>query len=174
MGHFITPLKPNDPMIIPLSQQSAATLPPGYADAVLKMMNDAARGLRRAVNGCLINPSFMRYNPEATGDLENSAAIFPAATWLRAYFHDAGTFLKSPGKGGKVGGPNGSLGAGCPNNVCGKCQAGADGCLNPGGTDPAPFQVSCGHACVPVACVLWHACCGLRAVASDKVSVPKA
>jgi hypothetical protein len=51
--------------------------------------------------------------------VNSDSVFFPAASWLRAFFHDAGTFIKTPSRGGPKGGPNGSLGVGCDRNPCG-------------------------------------------------------
>ncbi len=130
----------------------------------------------------------MRRENEAV--VVNSASVFfPAAQWLRAFFHDAGlcaqhqaaqtislinlislmtplsavcrtvqsfthytmclschvllagTFVKSRGKGG----PNGSLGVGCPSNNCG-VQAGA--ALGP--QPVTPGTLACANSAPPV------------------------
>jgi hypothetical protein len=51
--------------------------------------------------------------------VSSDGVFFPAASWLRAFFHDAGTFIKPPTKGGPKGGPNGSIGVGCPRDPWG-------------------------------------------------------
>jgi hypothetical protein len=67
---------------------------------------------------------FLPYCPQAYANntriiVNSDSVFFPAASWLRAFFHDAGTFIKTPSRGGPKGGPNGSLGVGCPRNPCG-------------------------------------------------------
>jgi hypothetical protein len=59
------------------------------------------------------------YNNNTRIIVNSDGVFFSAAAWLRAFFHDAGTFIKTPSRGGPKGGPNGSLGVGCPCNPCG-------------------------------------------------------
>jgi hypothetical protein len=53
------------------------------------------------IGKCQFSIEGMRYaEPAAIIPVNSSSVFFPAGAWLRAFFHDAGTFIKSPSKGG--------------------------------------------------------------------------
>jgi len=79
----------------------------------------------------------MAYKNESL-PISSSDFFYPSAAWLRPFFHDAGTYVKG-GVKNKQGGPNGSLGAGCPNKDCGKPP--------PVGVSPDPFLSANGTNC---------------------------
>jgi hypothetical protein len=52
---------------------------------------------------CQFSLEGMRYNKVDIPKVNSTGVFFPAASWLRAFFHDAGTFIKSASKGGPKG-----------------------------------------------------------------------
>eukprot|EP00775_Hariotina_reticulata_P002170 gene2170-2489_t len=83
---------------------------PGYLAAFKALMTD----FEGVLGNCQFSLEGMAYNNNTVISVNSPNVFMPAASWLRAFFHDAGTYLKSTNKGG----PNGSLGVGCPNNTC--------------------------------------------------------
>jgi len=79
--------------------QAHATLDPSYLAAMKALIDD----LTAVIGKCQFSLEGMKYaNNDAT--LVNSSSVFfPSASWLRALFHDAGTFIKSPSQGGPKG-----------------------------------------------------------------------
>lgn len=59
--------------------------------------------LELSLVGCQISARGMRYATNGQPDVFSASVVFPAAAWLRAFFHDAGTFVKSPSKNGPKG-----------------------------------------------------------------------
>lgn len=60
--------------------------------------------LTSVIGKCQFSLEGMKYaNNDATVLVNSSSVFFPSASWLRAFFHDAGTFIKSPAKGGPKG-----------------------------------------------------------------------
>jgi hypothetical protein len=61
--------------------------------------------METVIGTCQFSLEGMRYNDNNGQPLPvNSAGVFfPAGSWLRAFFHDAGTFIKQPSKGGPKG-----------------------------------------------------------------------
>lgn len=60
--------------------------------------------LRTSVGKCQFSIEGMFYaDPNAFIPVNSAGVFFPAAAWLRAFFHDAGTFVKSPSQGGPKG-----------------------------------------------------------------------
>jgi len=94
--------------------------------------------LKVVTASCAISAFGMKYANE-TLNVESEGAFFPAAAWLRAFFHDAGSFVAQPKKGQqKGGGPNGSLAAGCTSNTCGQTAAGFPAAVPAAPTDTCP------------------------------------
>jgi hypothetical protein len=57
-----------------------------------------------AIGKCHFSLEGMKYaDNDLTIPITSSGVFFPAASWLRAFFHDAGTFVKSPSQGGPKG-----------------------------------------------------------------------
>lgn len=61
----------------------------------------------------------MAYNNNSVPIVKGAGVFLPAASWLRLFFHDTGTFVARKSEGGPKGGLNGSIGVNCPNNTCG-------------------------------------------------------
>jgi hypothetical protein len=58
----------------------------------------------QAIGKCQFSMEGMKYaDSEARIPVSSSGVFFPAASWLRAFFHDAGTYIKSPSQGGPKG-----------------------------------------------------------------------
>lgn len=112
-------------------------IPGSYLNASRELLAD----FESVVGSCQISLEGMAYRENEAVVVNSASVFFPAAQWLRAFFHDAGTFVKSRGKGG----PNGSLGVGCPNNNCG-VQAGA--ALGP--QPVTPGTLACANSAPPV------------------------
>lgn len=84
------------------AQQAASTVSDSYAAA----MRSLVANLETAIGRCQMSPEGMAYNDGTPGALikvDSDGVFFPAATWLRAFFHDAGTFIKNPSNGGPKG-----------------------------------------------------------------------
>lgn len=62
-----------------------------------------ATDLEPSIIGCQISARGMRYAINTDPDVFSASVVYPAAAWLRAFFHDAGTFVKSPSKKGPRG-----------------------------------------------------------------------
>ncbi|WIA34647.1 hypothetical protein OEZ86_012963 [Tetradesmus obliquus] len=110
---------PKDHPIVPAPTtrklQASSPVSAGYLAAFRRMIVE----LESTIADCQFSIEGMNY-ANNTRIIVNSDGVFhPAASWLRAFFHDAGTFIKKPSQGGPKGGPNGSLGVGCPRNPCG-------------------------------------------------------
>jgi len=71
-----------------------------YAAAIQALIKD----FERVVGKCQFSIEGMQYaNNDATILVNSAGVFFPAASWLRAFFHDAGTFIKNPAQGGPKG-----------------------------------------------------------------------
>jgi hypothetical protein len=94
-----------------LSWSSPTFVPsPEYLAAFKALLTD----FEAILGNCQFSLEGMAYNNNTVISVNSPNVFMPAASWLRAFFHDAGTYIKSTNKGG----PNGSLGVGCPNNTC--------------------------------------------------------
>jgi hypothetical protein len=84
-----------------MALQQTQTTPLTYRAALRALVAD----FEQVVGTCRFSLEGMRYNDLNGQPLPvNSAGVFfPAAAWLRAFFHDAGTFIKQPSKGGPKG-----------------------------------------------------------------------
>uniref|UniRef100_A0A383VUW9 Plant heme peroxidase family profile domain-containing protein n=1 Tax=Tetradesmus obliquus TaxID=3088 RepID=A0A383VUW9_TETOB len=107
--------QPNVPAPTTRKLQAASTVSAGYLAAFRRMTVE----LESVIGDCQFSVEGMAYATNTKIIVNSSSVFMPAASWLRSFFHDAGTFIKSPSKGGPKGGPNGSLGVGCPRNPCG-------------------------------------------------------
>ncbi|WIA14468.1 hypothetical protein OEZ85_002992 [Tetradesmus obliquus] len=102
---------PKDHPIVPAPttrkmQQASSPVSAGYLAAFRRIIVE----LESTIADCQFSIEGMNY-ANNTRIIVNSDGMFhPAASWLRAFFHDAGTFIKKPSQGGPKGGPNGSLG----------------------------------------------------------------
>jgi hypothetical protein len=85
---------------------------PEYLAAFKALMTN----FEQVLGNCQFSLEGMAYNNNTVISVNSPNVFMPAASWLRAFFHDAGTFIKSTNKGG----PNGSLGVGCSNSTCAK------------------------------------------------------
>jgi hypothetical protein len=90
-----------------LTLQAQATLDPSYLAAMERLINSLTT---QVIGKCQFSLKGMLYpGNDATLPVNSSGVFFPAASWLRAFFHDAGTFIKSASKGG----PKGETGHDC-------------------------------------------------------------
>lgn len=87
-------------LVVIVHPQAKATLDPSYQLA----MQALVASFNTTIGKCQFSLEGMRYtDPDAIISVSSSGVFFPAASWLRAFFHDAGTFIKSPSKGGPKG-----------------------------------------------------------------------
>lgn len=66
-------------------------------------MRALAADFEDVLGTCQFSLEGMQYNPAEVLTVNSTSVFFPAASWLRAFFHDAGTFIKQPSKGGPKG-----------------------------------------------------------------------
>jgi hypothetical protein len=67
-------------------------------------MEALVANLAKSIGKCQFSIEGMKYaDPDAIIPVNSSSVFFPAGSWLRAFFHDAGTFVKSPSQGGPKG-----------------------------------------------------------------------
>jgi hypothetical protein len=84
-----------------LALQAQATLDPSYQAAMQRLINFFTT---QVIGKCQFSLEGMLYaGNDATLPVSSSGVFFPAASWLRAFFHDAGTFVKSASEGGPKG-----------------------------------------------------------------------
>lgn len=82
-----------------------------YIKAAKKLFED----LRGDVKNCPISPKDMNYDESAGFETITGPGVFqPSSSWLRFFFHDAGTFDHKK----QTGGLNGSIGAKCEKEDC--------------------------------------------------------
>lgn len=90
---------PQLPSLVLLQQAPTGVI--SYQEALKTLIKD----FETVIGRCQFSLEGMKYNDTGGQNiLVNSTGVFfPAATWLRAFFHDAGTFVKQPPKGGPKG-----------------------------------------------------------------------
>jgi hypothetical protein len=66
------------------------------------------------IGNCQFSKDSMAYSNDTVSSVSSPNIFMPSASWLRAFFHDAGTYIQRT----NTGGPNGSLGVGCSNRTC--------------------------------------------------------